>query len=220
MSIVVATLRDLILAETLERNSGLSYELPDGATVNDKLSPQWEGLADALKQHLDPLLGGGGTEASYCKAVGGADVADIGAGVVIELNTTAAIADPAGNIVIVAQTLPTARTYFEVGEAGVYRIGGYATVRSIVQRAQAALQIRRNGVAIDPTLHGHVYIRNSGSSWDYGTVQLPAELYALEADDQVEFFIGGVVGADYQFADAGTIRLVAANTAFWIERVG
>jgi len=101
---------------------------------------------------------------------------------------------------------------------GVYRVGGYVTISSAAQRAQGAVEILVNGT---PTglQRGGSYIRNSGTSYDYWTMDVAATPFSLSASDYVELGVGQVTGATYGYSGALTITCDRTKSEFWLERV-
>jgi len=109
-------------------------------------------------------------------------------------------------------------TRLTVQSDGVYRICGYAAIQSTAQRAQAALEILVNGVATGFQRSGS-YIRNSGTAYDYWTMDITSTPFNLSASDYVELGIGQVTGATYGYAGALTINCDRSVSEFWLERV-
>jgi len=101
---------------------------------------------------------------------------------------------------------------------GVYKVGGYLTVQSAAQRAQTASEILVNGVATGYQRSGS-YIRNSGSAYDYWTMEVSSTPFTLSANDYVELGVGQVAGATYGYSGALTINLDRSVSEFWLERV-
>ena len=101
---------------------------------------------------------------------------------------------------------------------GVYKVGGYLTIQSAAQRAQAASEILVNGTATGLQRSGS-YVRNSGSSYDYWTLEVSSTPFNLSANDYVELGVGQVSGATYGYAGALTINLDRSVSEFWLERV-
>ena len=109
-------------------------------------------------------------------------------------------------------------TRLTITTTGVYRIGGYVTIQSAGQRACAAVEILINGT---PTglQRGGSYLRNSGTSYDFWTMDVSGTPTTLTAGDYVELGVGQVTGATYGYAGALTINCERSRSEFWIERV-
>lgn len=102
--------------------------------------------------------------------------------------------------------------------AGIYKVAGYATIQSTAQRAQAAVEIIINGTATGLQRSGS-YIRNSGTGYDYWTMDVSSTPFTLAASDYVELAVGQVTGATYGYAGGLAINCDRAKSEFWIERV-
>jgi hypothetical protein len=101
---------------------------------------------------------------------------------------------------------------------GTYKVGGYVAISSAAQRAQAAVEIMINGVATG-LQRGGSYIRNSGTSYDYWTMDVASTPFTLTAADYVELAVGQVVGATYGYSGSLTINCDRSKSEFWLERV-
>lgn len=101
---------------------------------------------------------------------------------------------------------------------GTYRVAGYVTVQSTAQRACAAVEIMING---SPTglQRGGSYIRNSGTGYDFWTMDISGTPFNLTANDYVELAIGQVTGATYGYSGSLTINCERTKSEFWLERI-
>ena len=103
---------------------------------------------------------------------------------------------------------------------GVYKIGGYVTFEDTVdQRACAVAEIIINGTATG-LQRGGSYIRNSGTSYDYWTIEVSGTPFSLSASDYVELAVGQVTGATYGYSGSlVNLDVERTKSEFWIERV-
>lgn len=103
---------------------------------------------------------------------------------------------------------------------GVYRFGAAIAFSSSFQRAQAALELRKNG---NPTglLRGSSYIRNTGTAWDFWVIELSGEPLNLMAGEYIEIDLVRTSGAgsNYGTGGSGTITLRGPSSLVWMERV-
>ncbi|MEM9437400.1 MAG: hypothetical protein AAGA15_10190 [Pseudomonadota bacterium] len=115
---------------------------------------------------------------------------------------------------------PANNTRLIAASDGVYRLGAAIAFQSSTQRAQAALELRRNG-ALNGVFRGSSYIRNSGTSWDYWVMELAGEPYNLLAGDYLELDLVRTSGANatYGTGGSGTITLRGQSSLIWMERV-
>ena len=123
--------------------------------------------------------------------------------------------DSSGSDVTYSGANPTRLT---VGTTGTYKIGGYVTIQSAAQRAQAAVEILINGTATG-LQRGGSYVRNSGTSYDYWTMDVASTPFTLTAGQYVELGVGQVVGATYGYGGALAINCDRSKSEFWVERV-
>ncbi|MEM1088701.1 MAG: hypothetical protein AAGH90_13330 [Pseudomonadota bacterium] len=110
-------------------------------------------------------------------------------------------------------------TRFTIGATGVYRIGAFLTYQSSTQRAQANGEIFINGVS-EGVFRGDTYVRNSGSTWDYGIAEISPEPFDLSAGDYVEIAIARTSGAgtNYTTGGQGTLNFRGQYSRAWVER--
>ena len=111
-------------------------------------------------------------------------------------------------------------TRLTVAATGAYRIGGYLTFTSPTQRGEANGLILINGVS-EGDFRGDTYVRNAGSSWDYGIIEMATEPFNLTAGDYVEIQLARTSGADssYSTGGTGTITFRGQSSRIWVERV-
>jgi len=108
---------------------------------------------------------------------------------------------------------------FTVNEDGDYRFGGFAAVNSAAQRPQLVVEIYINGVATGEQ-RGGSYIRNSGVSYDYWTIEFAPEPFNLTSGDTVELRVGQVAGAAYGYGGSSSVTLNGDKSKVWLERMG
>lgn len=101
---------------------------------------------------------------------------------------------------------------------GDYRFGGFATAKSAAQRPQAVVEIYIDGVATG-FQRGGAYIRNSGVSYDFWTIEFSSEPFNLTAGQTVELRIGLVTGATYGYGGTSTVTLQGDASQVWFERI-
>lgn len=111
-------------------------------------------------------------------------------------------------------------TRFTAESDGVYKLAAAITYRSTTQRAQAVVEVRKNGT-LTGVFRGSSYIRNSGSSWDYWIIEMSGEPFNLVAGDYLEIDLVRTSGAggSYTTGGTGTITLSGPNSLAWMERV-
>lgn len=111
-------------------------------------------------------------------------------------------------------------TRLTVATTGTYKIGGYLTYSSAGQRTQACAQILINGTW-EGDFRGDTYVRNSGSSWDYGIIEISSEPFNLTANDYVELQLARTSGANtsYNTGGSNTVTFSGAHSRIWVERV-
>jgi len=159
------------------------------------------------------IIGGGaGSVYSFNRAIGTSTQSVTSTLTAITWNSSA---DSSGSDVSWSGGNPTRLT---VNATGVYRIGGYVTVGSSGQRAQAAAEILINGVATGLQRSGS-YIRNSGTSYDYWTMDVSSTPTSLTSGDYVELGVGQVTGTTYGYGGSLTINCDRSKSEFWLERV-
>lgn len=129
--------------------------------------------------------------------------------------TWSASNDSSGSDVTFSGANPTRLTAVS---AGTYKVGGYVTIQSAGQRAQTAIEIMINGVATGFQRSG-TYLRNSGTAYDFWTMELSGTPFTLSASDFVELAVGQVTGATYGYGGALTITCDRTVSEFWLERV-
>lgn len=156
--------------------------------------------------------GGGGSVYSFRRVIGTGTQSVTSTLTAITWNSSAA---NSGSDVTYAGGNPTRLTAVS---AGTYKIGGYVTVQSAAQRAQAVVEIIVNGTATGLQRSGS-YIRNSGTSYDYWTMEIPSTPFTLSAADYVELGVGQVNGATYGYNGSLTINCDRSKSEFWLERI-
>ncbi|MGB1214844.1 MAG: collagen-like triple helix repeat-containing protein [Pikeienuella sp.] len=111
-------------------------------------------------------------------------------------------------------------TRLTIETTGTYRIGAYLTYSSATQRAQANGEIFINGVS-EGDFRGDTYVRNSGSSWDFGVIEISSEPFAMTANDYFEIGIARTSGAGgtYGTGATGAITVRGQSCRVWVERV-
>lgn len=111
-------------------------------------------------------------------------------------------------------------TRLTIGETGNYRVGGYLTYRTTQQRGQANGEIFINGTSTGD-FRGDTYVRNSGSSWDYGVIEMSSEPFALTSGDYIEIGVARTSGANasYGTGGSGTIVVRGQSCRVWVERM-
>ena len=111
-------------------------------------------------------------------------------------------------------------TRFTANADGVYKISAAIAYRSTTQRAQAVVEVRKNGT-LTGVFRGSSYIRNSGSAWDYWIIEMAGEPFNLVAGDYLELDLVRTSGAggSYTTGGTGTITLSGPNSRAWVERV-
>lgn len=111
-------------------------------------------------------------------------------------------------------------TRLTIGTTGVYRVGGFLTYSTTQQRGQANGEIFINGVN-EGVFRGDTYVRNSGSAWDYGVIEIAGEPFDLTAGDYVEIGVARTSGANgsYSTGGSGTITVRGQSCRVWVERM-
>jgi len=129
--------------------------------------------------------------------------------------TWSASSDSTGSDVTFSGGSPTRLTAVSTG---TYKIGGYVTVQTTAQRGCAAVEILVNGVATG-LQRGGSYIRNSGTAYDYWTMEVSGTPLTLSATDYVELGVGQVTGASYGYSGSLTVNCDRSKSEFWLERI-
>ena len=103
---------------------------------------------------------------------------------------------------------------------GEYDLGGYLQYSTTTQRGQANGQILVNGVW-EGDFRGNTYVRNSGSAWDYGIVEIGDEPFELSAGDYVELALARTSGANasYSTGSTGTLTCRGQSCRVWMRRI-
>ncbi|MEM1337261.1 MAG: hypothetical protein AAGF96_05900 [Bacteroidota bacterium] len=115
---------------------------------------------------------------------------------------------------------PGNNTRLTINSNGVYKIGGFITYSSTSQRGQASAEIFINGVS-QGIFRGGSYIRNSGTAWDYWSIEISPEPFTLTAGNYIELALVRTSGAggSYSTGGSGTITLRGQSSRIWIERM-
>lgn len=129
--------------------------------------------------------------------------------------TWSSSSDSSGSDVTFSGGSPTRLTAVSTG---TYKVGGYVTISSAAQRAQAAIEIFINGSATG-LQRGGAYIRNSGTGYDFWALEVSSTPFTLTASDYVELGVGQTTGASYGYSGALTITCERTRSEFWLERV-
>lgn len=107
---------------------------------------------------------------------------------------------------------------FTVNTSGDYRLGGYFTIESTAQRAQAVAEVYVNGVA-QGDQRGASYIRTP-SVYTYWAIEVAPEIYSLSAGDTIEIRLYQVRGANYQAGGTLAIYCHEDKSRIWLEKLG
>lgn len=108
---------------------------------------------------------------------------------------------------------------FTVLTAGTYMIGGYFAVESPDQRAQGTAQVFVNGAGTGDQ-RGNLYIRNSGSSYDWWPLEVGEEPFELAANDIIDIRLGKTSGTTYTLGGGFTLTLHEQYSRVWLRKVG
>jgi len=105
-----------------------------------------------------------------------------------------------------------------VNSDGVYKVAAFITIQSGAQRPQVAAEIFIDGTATG-FQRGGSYIRNSGISYDYWTIEVASEPFSLTSGQYVSVGVGQVTGGTYGYGGTATINCDRSVSKFWVERV-